>query len=168
MAVLPRKPTGLLVSSFNTVTITPTPFVSFNIKLPSRTHSAILASGSFTASGINSAELAQKFLLPSSPQKSDVLKACTFTSEEEGPWLKSGQGGVWWMRCNWVREKSVRVGDHAIMVGEVVSAGKYDKRDERKSLFYLNGAYRECVTGDLGRTDKDPSTDKKETEAING
>lgn len=62
----------------------------------------------------------------------------------------------------------MRVGDHAIMVGEVVSAGKYDKRDERKSLFYLNGAYRECVTGDLGRTDKDPSTDKKETEAING
>lgn len=48
------------------------------------------------------------------------------------------------MRCNWVREKSVQVGDHAIMVGEVVSAGNYDKRDERKCLFYLNGAYREC------------------------
>lgn len=65
------------------------------------------------------------------------------------------------MRCNWVREKSVRVGDHAIMVGEVMSAGKYDKRDERKSLFYLNGAYRECVTCDPGRTDKDPSTERE-------
>lgn len=38
----------------------------------------------------------------------------------------------------------MQVGDHAIMVGEVVSAGNYDKRDERKCLFYLNGAYREC------------------------
>ncbi|MCJ1271356.1 hypothetical protein MMC22_011256 [Lobaria immixta] len=145
------QPTGLLVSSFNTVTINPTPFVSFNIKLPSRTHSAILASGSFTASGINSAALARKFLIPSEQKKSHFIKALTFTTTEGGRWLNAGQGGVWWMRCNWVREKSVQVGDHAIMVGEVVSAGMYEKRKEFKTLFYLNGSYRWCSTQDPGR-----------------
>ena len=39
----------------------------------------------------------------------------------------------------------MQIGDHAIMVGEVVSTGKYGGRDKSKSLFYLNGAYRECV-----------------------
>lgn len=68
------------------------------------------------------------------------------------------------MRCNWVREKSIRVGDHAIMVGEVVSAGVYDKRNEPKALFYLNGAYKECSTQDSGRKDKDFSSEKEEIE----
>lgn len=53
----------------------------------------------------------------------------------------------------------MQVGDHAIMVGEVVSAGNYDKSDERKCLFYLNGAYRECATWDRGGTGKDSCTE---------
>ncbi|MCJ1462181.1 hypothetical protein MMC07_000781 [Pseudocyphellaria aurata] len=149
--VTPHERTGLLVSSFNSITISPTPYVCFNIKLPSRTYNAILASGSFTASGINSVELAQKFIVPAGPKKSHIIEACTFTSEEGLPLLKSGQGGQWWMRCRWVREKSVQVGDHAIMVGEVLSAGRYRKRNERKSLFYLNGACRQYAIRDPGR-----------------
>lgn len=61
------------------------------------------------------------------------------------------------MHCNWVREKSVQVGDHVIMVGEVVSAGKYSKRNAGNCLFYLNGAWRACPKKEAQPTDKDSS-----------
>lgn len=53
-------------------------------------------------------------------------------------------GGLWWMQCEWIREMSVQAGDHMIIVGEVLAAGKYTRRNERKGLVYLNGNYRAC------------------------
>lgn len=57
---------------------------------------------------------------------------------------ESGVGGVWWMQCEWIREMSVQAGDHMIIVGEVLAAGKYNRRNERKGLVYLNGNYMTC------------------------
>lgn len=124
-------PSGLLVSSFNTVTLSPIPMVSFNIKLPSSTYTAIRASRSFTASAINSAPTA-RMLVDGRP---DHVVA---TSGR----LKMGAGGVWWMRCTWVPEKSMEVGDHMIVVGEVMETGKYGEGGEGRVVVYLNGGYR--------------------------
>ena len=46
-------PHGMLVSSFRTVLLQPRPYISFVVRLPSRTHAAILAaSGRFQVSAI--------------------------------------------------------------------------------------------------------------------
>ncbi len=75
-----------------------------------------------------------------------------------------GQGALWWMHCEWVREMSMQVGDHAIMVGEVVAAGKFGKRNERKGVVYLNGIYKECFNPKGERTYTRARTDSREKE----
>lgn len=56
--------------------------------------------------------------------------------------LKKGMGGLWWMRCEWVENTSVRVGDHMIMVGRVKEAGRYeDEGAGYKRLVYADGEY---------------------------
>lgn len=203
----PNEPTGLLVSSFNTVTLTPDPYVSFNIKLPSATHAAILASGTFTASGINKSWLARKFLLPAGEEKSNALReVCQIGLSAKSETIESGKkadectsidstridseniegtnveevemgkanleptnpsaallpspeppptapllnpttlGPLWWMHCAFVPSLSTLVGDHAILVGRVLSTGKYPSRDERKLIMYINGWYRDFWT----------------------
>ena len=56
---------GMTVSSFNTVTLTPHPVISFNVRRPSETLNALLASGRFLvhllASGPATANLATDF-----------------------------------------------------------------------------------------------------------
>ncbi|KAI4217083.1 MAG: hypothetical protein LQ351_000392 [Letrouitia transgressa] len=131
-------PSGLLVSSFNTVTLAPTPYVSFNLKLPSSTFAAIEASGRFTASAINSASLARAF-----------LNSGTATgiggNVQNGTLVRHGRGGVWWMHCVWARENSTQVGDHLVIIGEVVQAGTYDASEsqaDNQRMVYLDGKYR--------------------------
>ena len=57
------------------------------------------------------------------------------------------------MKCAWVKEKYLEVGDHALFIGEVVEAGWYDGHtggDEESSgrrLVYLDGRYR--TVGDV-------------------
>jgi len=56
---------GMTVSSFNTVTLTPDPVISFNVRRPSETLNALLASGRFLvhllAPGPDTATLARDF-----------------------------------------------------------------------------------------------------------
>ena len=126
---------GLLVSSFNTVTLSPKPFVSFNIKVPSRTYNAIQASGKFTASGIGNPRTASSFVNGSDPGWKGMVGT-------DGK-LKPGMGGLWWMRCSWTRQNSVQIGDHVIVVGIVQEARRYgdSASAEDRSLVYAGGKY---------------------------
>lgn len=132
---------GLLVSSFNTVTLTPKPYVSFNIRLPSSTYFAIEASKEFTASGLKDAQVAHAFV---------KRKATVGDLNGDNIWrglaggdgrLKEGMGGTWWMRCRVLEEKCVEVGDHMVVVGKVVESGGY-AGGEGIGLVYADGAYR--------------------------
>ncbi|KAI4120224.1 MAG: hypothetical protein LQ347_007130, partial [Umbilicaria vellea] len=60
----PSGSAGMLVSSFNTITLSPDPYISFNIKLPSRTYAAISSHGRFHLHALNVTGiwLAQAFL----------------------------------------------------------------------------------------------------------
>ena len=60
--------------------------------------------------------------------------------------LKGGKGGTWWMRCRLVRGKCMPVGDHVIVVGEVLECGTYEG-GAGIGLVYAEGVY---LTGRLG------------------
>jgi len=125
------------VSSFNTVTLDPRPFVSFNIKRPSSTYDAICQSGSFTASGIRSVTVTDAFV-----KSRGVIKALEQIVGEEGK-LKDTKGGTWWMSCRLAKEHCVEVGDHVVVIGEVIDAASYGAEDGKgMGLVYAEGSYR--------------------------
>ena len=132
---------GLLVSSFNTITLYPKPSVSFNIQLPSSTYNTIRASGGFTASGLKDARVADAFV-KRKPTHADPLGEHVWRDlvESDGR-LKTGQGGTWWMRCRLSKDKCVEVGDHMMVVGKVLECGGYEG-GEGMGLVYAQGGYR--------------------------
>lgn len=144
----PNQQSALLVSSLNTVTLQPTPYISFNIKTPgSQTYRNIRAFGSFTVSGLDDPETAhafvEKFEGRALNKGREGWRACV---GKEGK-VRSGKGGRWWLMCKYREGMSTRVGDHVIVVGEVLDAGS-DMEEGRKEqakatgLVYLGGKYR--------------------------
>ena len=133
----PRKETvGLLVSSFNTVSLYSRPVVSFNLKLPSSTFDAIAISGLFTVNATSTLKLARAFAKASSysarlsETNTDTLNPCLDRS-------------LFQMTCDWWKEKSVEVEDHMIMVGRVLAINhNSQQRDGRTALIYSEGKYR--------------------------
>ena len=55
--------------------------------------------------------------------------------------LKEGRSGTWWMRCRLLAGKCVAVGDHVVVVAEVVEAGGYEGGGGM-GLVYADGEYR--------------------------
>lgn len=64
---------------------------------------------------------------------------------EEGM-LKEG-GGVWWMKCIWEEGMSVEVGDHVVVVGRVVEAGRYEGGRGRVGMVWMDGGYGRVEKG---------------------
>ncbi|KAL8770592.1 MAG: hypothetical protein Q9209_003660 [Squamulea sp. 1 TL-2023] len=139
------QPAGLLVSSFNTVTLHPIPYVSFNLKLPSSTYDAIKESRTFTASATANVQLAKDFLLDKKAEAYVETLRSNVCDQHPGM-LKPGKGAIWWMGCRWVEERSQPVGDHVIVVGQVLRAGYYSNlgqsRHHERPLIYSEGQYR--------------------------
>ena len=127
---------GLLVSSFNTVTLHPEALVSFNIRLPSSTYDRISATGEFTATSIWSMETANKFMKPLSQR----------TEAEHLDSTGLIHGAIFGFRCTWLKEKSIEVGDHVIMVGRVTGCTHTQSpppQVRKEPLMYCNGKYLE-------------------------
>ncbi len=139
------EPRGLLVSSFNTISLSPRPYVSFNIKLPSSTWDAIKASGHFTASGIDNSAIARAFTIGQADNGDKATKggwARDWMSKDGR--LRDPKVAYWWMRCRCTTKQSLLVGDHLIAVGEVLQAGEYwygRTRQLERPLLYMDGAY---------------------------
>ena len=51
------------------------------------------------------------------------------------------------MKCQWIKEKSVDVGDHVIVVGKLLEAGEYEGGHKLPRLIYSGGKYRK--TGEV-------------------
>ena len=186
---LPSEIAGLLVSSFNTVSLAPRPYISFNIKTPSATYQSLRLSSHFTVTGLADVKAAEAFAAPNArPVKGlEGVKDPGREDEEDGSeenwrdapdqdrmdvsagewkdWIgKEGQvlsehGGTWWMRCKWRSGLSQRVGDHMIIVGEVLQVGdgrerqegggeegqeleKVISKDGQRALVYVQGTYK--------------------------
>ncbi|KAL8919938.1 MAG: hypothetical protein Q9208_006506 [Pyrenodesmia sp. 3 TL-2023] len=139
-------PSGLLVSSFNTITLDPVPYVSFNLKLPSATYTEIQKSGVFGASAFSNPDIAKDFLLDKeSPEYRTALRKNVNEGETR---LRTGKGGIWWMECQFMEKESVQVGDHLVVIAKVVNAEYYNEFHNRgknvlgSPLIYLDGRYR--------------------------
>lgn len=153
---------GATVSSFTTVTFEPEVIVSLNLKLPSATYDAIQASNHFDVNMLRSnhegAALAAQFARghPASPFSSAQKEASIRAKQEnrDGPSnlptsLTREEAGVnpiaLFIRCAYIPEKTVTVGDHVVIFGQVerVRAMGDDQPvgKNRTCLAYVNGSY---------------------------
>ncbi|KAI5458513.1 flavin reductase like domain-containing protein [Mariannaea sp. PMI_226] len=124
-------PTGgtraMTMSSFTSLTLSPTPLITFNIATPSRTLDAIRASEAFTihilAGDAAGASVASHFTRGN--LAGHVLDGFEGTCDEGGssPVLKS-EGVMFALKCRVLADTAegglVRVRDHVIVIGEVV------------------------------------------------
>ena len=138
----PKHLTGLLISSFNTITLTPVPYVSFNIKLPSATYDAISRQGTFEISPPWHSRTAHIFggtLKRASDEKNGKLLSKYVETKPFNLSAKRAFG----LKCQWIPEKSVEIGDHKIMIGKVLEFVEPDPGAERhKALIWSEGQLR--------------------------
>ncbi len=148
------------MSSFTTLTLTPTPIITFNIRRPSQTLTAIAESKQFfihilsaTESG---ARVADAFTRGNGPG-SDVFHNPLFTvlkrrgADLDGsldPPLLAAEGITKVLRCELKEGQGlVEVGDHVLVLGRVLSiiepsvGQRHD--DEQSGLCYLDREYRQ-------------------------
>lgn len=152
---------GMTVSSFNTVTLDPTPIVSFNVRMPSATHTALVPSGFFlahflsaTAFGARIADAFAKSNNASGQAFKDLAmegmgKCKVFTGPEiHGTPLLTGRGVLRALRCKLLPGKEIVVGDHVVLVAEVVGILETSGNDpgvndgEEIGLMYVDRAYK--------------------------
>ncbi|KAF4983439.1 hypothetical protein FZEAL_1168 [Fusarium zealandicum] len=146
-------PRAMTMSSFTSLTLTPTPLVTFNIATPSRTLDAIRQSGGFNIHVLSGDErgaaVASHFTRGNvGGNVLEGLKGVGYSypeGEGEAPVL-SGEGVMFALRCRVLRdapeEGLVRVRDHVIVVGEVVEMVRADE-DEEFGLVYADRKYRQ-------------------------
>lgn len=149
---------GMTVSSFTTLTLTPTPIVTFNIRKPSRTLDAIRESRQFlihilsaTKSG---ATVAHNF---TKGNTADVFANQKFAVWNVGSGcplpLLSAPGVTKVLRCK-LRDEGpgeglIEIGDHVLVLADVESIiepppSKDAASLEDRGLSYLDRAYREA------------------------
>jgi len=150
---------GMTVSSFTTLTLTPQPIITFNIRKPSSTLDAIQGSGQFlihilaaTQSGASVADaftkgnVANVFRSPAFT----VLKTRGGSASGVDPPLLAAEGITQVLRCdvlNGNQQGLVDVGDHTLVLAKVVSIIEPGhvaaEGQERKGLCYFNRQYRD-------------------------
>ncbi|OCT48727.1 putative oxidoreductase [Cladophialophora carrionii] len=159
---------GATVSSFNTVTLRPKPIVSFNITKHSSTYSAIKSSGLFNVHLLNcsssSSSIAGRFSRgnASSPFHDEDGSLAAWAEEQhmnapapshlgpqigrKSPVIKTPLQAV--LRCTHISHKAVEIGDHVVILGEVVE--KHDELHHLEEasvwLYYVNGKYSPLIS----------------------
>lgn len=119
---------GMVVSSFNTVSLYPEAIVSFNVKLPSATYEAMVARGYFTVSALWAAETAQAFL--QSVPGDETLQN------------RLASGTRFTLQCQWLKDKSIHIADHMVILGKVLHISQPDPTMATKAqLCYHHGQY---------------------------
>ena len=150
----PGGKSGLLVSSLNTVTLSPVPYISFNIKVPSTTYNFIRDFGAFMVSGLDD-PIAGFALTAKNTAKEREEGNLYWTRLVDGKGrVESNCGGTWWMKCMY--HQNTRVGDHLIVVAQVLEAGSLREngrdgdsadgtpanQDLADGMVYMDGSYR--------------------------
>lgn len=170
---------GMTVSSFNTVTLTPAPIVSFNVKQPSSTYDAIKASGRFAVHVIHGSNAGAQFAHRFSAghgkeafQEAELArdKAEALFSIEPPlvpalgtPPIIRSENVMFVLNCTLLRE-SVTVGDHVVVLGKVISHSHgLDTRFKGAwtlGLLYVNRFYRK--PGEMFDREPQPNNHKRE------
>lgn len=150
-------PRAMTMSSFTSLTLFPTPIVSFNVATPSRTLDAITSSKEFNihvlAGDESGASVADHFTRGNVDGVFDTIEGATYTrgkeQEQDGTCsapLLEGEGVLRVLRCRLLRDGTtgglVRVRDHVIVVGEVVETIPGNQTKEF-GLAYADRRYRQ-------------------------
>ncbi|TWU78311.1 hypothetical protein ED733_008448 [Metarhizium rileyi] len=150
-------PRAMTMSSFTSLTLFPTPIVSFNVATPSRTLDAITSSKEFNihvlAGDESGASVADHFTRGNVDGVFDTIEGATYTrgkeQEQDGTCsapLLEGEGILRVLRCRLLRDGTtgglVRVRDHVIVVGEVVETIPGNQTKEF-GLAYADRRYRQ-------------------------
>ncbi|TDZ31852.1 Uncharacterized protein C8035_v001328 [Colletotrichum spinosum] len=141
------QPRGMTMSSFVSLSMDPVPLVTFNVRTPSRTLSAIQdAHGAFNihvlAEGEQGARVAEWFtrgnlggeVFRGLPEGIEAVE-----EDGEAPVLE-GRGVLFVLKCRVLGEGVVRVRDHVVVVGEV--RGVVKGEGEGFGLVYADRRYR--------------------------
>lgn len=163
---------GMTVSSFNTVTLLPRPYVSFNIRTPSATHSALSKSGTFLVHMLSAsrsgARIADAFARGTNAQGEAFQQLAARHDEDneiqifagkgtQGAPLLAGDGIMRVLRCRTLPDKEVVVEDHVVLVAEVLGIlspptslkrgaddlSRGDSPESERGLLYGSQAYRQ-------------------------
>jgi flavin reductase (DIM6/NTAB) family NADH-FMN oxidoreductase RutF len=156
---------GATVSSFNTVTMTPFPIVSFNIKRQSATFTAIENAGAFNVHLLNGTpqaeDIATKFASgnASAPFHDEDGQVARFAKQDaeakDAPPIiqaetSAGKGDAvtaFRFRCDYMSDKTVEIGDHVVVFGEVSAVEDPETQsvtqgsDPRPCLVYVDRRY---------------------------
>ncbi|KAK0735433.1 flavin reductase like domain-containing protein [Apiosordaria backusii] len=152
-------PRAMTMSSFTSLSLLPTPIISFNIATPSRTFDAVSSSRQFNihvlADGPSGARIAD-WLARGNAAGLEVFErleeetGCGYTKGqqkgEEAPVIK-GPGVLYVLRCKLLDEPMgglVKVRDHYIVLGEVSEIVELNGGDEgdKFGLLYTDRKYR--------------------------
>jgi flavin reductase (DIM6/NTAB) family NADH-FMN oxidoreductase RutF len=146
------KARAMTVSSYTSLALSsPAPLVTFNVKAPSRTLDAVIASRRFNihvlAANAHGARLGEVFTRGNVDGMFDELGdiGCRLEVDGTKPPLLRGEGVLSVVRCrvlgdNAATEGVLRVRDHAIVVGEVEGLALPERRDF--GLAYTDRCYR--------------------------
>lgn len=141
----------MTMSSFTSLTLSPTPLISFNIATPSRTLDAIIASRHFNIHVMSGDELgvevADRFTKGNTDDVFDGIEYEVNKTDGEAPLLKE-EGVMYALRCRLLPDEPtkglMRVRDHVIVVGEVVELISGSHANKHKfGLSYADRKYRQ-------------------------
>jgi flavin reductase (DIM6/NTAB) family NADH-FMN oxidoreductase RutF len=151
----PSQYKGMTISSFTTLTLTPVPIVTFNIRRPSQTLDAVRASGKFCVHILSAnkegASVANVFTKGNGRNgPGDIWKSKEFVVFKgktlEDPPLLRAKGITKVLRCEILEENGlVEVGDHMLVLAKVVGILQPDPVQGEvmeKGLGYLDREYR--------------------------
>ncbi|VUC28172.1 unnamed protein product, partial [Clonostachys rosea] len=143
-------PRGMTMSSFTSLTLTPTPLITFNVLAPSRTLDAITESGEFNihilAGDKNGAAVAENFTRGNTdPSVFQSLQRAASKQQGTAPVL-AGDGILYVLRCRLAGDAApdgglIRVRDHFVVVAEVVGTVP-GMEDKEFGLSYSDRSFR--------------------------
>lgn len=151
-----RYARGVTVSSFSSVCLHPQPFITFNLKLPSRTWDALQISRRLCvhilAASEEAAAIAHIFTLPYDRPEEPFQRLVAMgvevdvRSSSRGPIINSSSRAVTAVvQAELSPTKCMEVGDHVMVVAKVIAVHKHENcsdESERATLGYAQRGYR--------------------------
>lgn len=135
---------GVTVNSLSSVSLQP-PLVSFGLKRTSLFLADVLESKVFAVSilDVGAADLARTFAAERAQRAASLCTLSATSGAATGALIIDSPG---WLECT--VHQHIDLGDHTVVVGEVVAAGIQDRRPP---LIFLHGAYHAVAqrTGSL-------------------
>lgn len=151
----PSTPRAMTMSSFTSLSLSPTPLVTFNVATPSRTLDAVRSSGEFNvhvlAGEESGALVAENFTRGNTDDVFDRLigAKCKNTTTGGGlePPILEGDGVLYVLRCRVAMDQApegglIPVRDHVIVVGEVLEVVPGSRIGDGFGLAYADRSYR--------------------------